>query len=548
MKYWRVNSILFFLFLLGLIIIGRLFDIQILNHQYWKALAQGQQKFFVPLKAERGEIFFNDGTPLAINQKFNLVYAAPNEIKKPEETSQVLSLILHLDEAAVLEKLKRNNFYELIKTKLTEKEISDLKKMNLAGVYLGEETGRFYPFDTLASKVIGFVGKDGKGQYGLEGFYDQILQGEDGFGEKNSVSNLKKGSDIILTLDYNIQFAAEKLLKEEKENSNFEKGEIIVINPQSGKILALAVFPNFDPNKYSEVSDLKIFKNSTIQELFEPGSTFKPITMAAALDQGKISPQTTYIDEGKVQIKGQLIYNYQRRAWGKRTMTEVLEKSINSGAIFAEQQLAHEVFLDYINKFGFFEPTGIELEGEIFSQNKEFKKGYEINFATASFGQGIEITSLQLVRAISVIANGGKLIKPQIVEKIKENDIIREVKQEVQREAVISPKTASQLTAMMVSVVENGYGKPAKIPGYYIAGKTGTAQVPWSSLGFQKKGYSPFTIQSFIGFFPAFNPQFLILVKLNNSKMAASSYSSAPLFKKLAQYIISYKQIPPDYE
>lgn len=548
MKNWRAYFILIFIFLFGAIIIGRLFYIQILNHQYWKALAQGQQKTFVSLKGERGEIFFRDGTPLAINRKFDLVYAAPNEIEKPAETAQILSLILNLDEATISEKLKRDSFYEIIKKKLTEKQVSDLKEVNLAGIYLGQEAGRYYPFGNLASKVIGFLGGDNKGQYGVEGFYEKTLQGEDGFLEKEkgplgylidgSSYELKKGSDITLTLDYNIQFVAEKLLKGGKENLDFEEGEIIVVDPLSGRILALANFPNFDPNQYSETTNLEIFKNSSIQKVFEPGSIFKPITLAASLDQGKITPQTTYIDEGFVKIGGYTISNYGKKTWGERTMTEVLEKSINTGAVFAENQLGHQLFLDYIERFGLFEPSEIDLQGEVFSQNKEFKKGYEVNFVTASFGQGIEITSLQLVRAISAIANAGKLVRPHLVENVE----IR-----LQQPRVISEKTASQLTAMLVSVIENGFAQKAKIPGYYIAGKTGTALVPWSALGIDKRGYSEKTIQSFVGFAPAFDPKFLILVKLQNPRTKDASASAMPIFRELAKYIIDYWQIPPDY-
>jgi len=548
MRIWRINFILIFIFLFGVIIIGRLFYIQILNHQYWRALAQGQQKSFVSLKGERGEIFFRDGRPLAINRNFDLVYATPNEIKKPAETAQILKLVLNLDETTISKKLKRDSFYEIIKKKLTEKEVSDLKKVNLAGIYLGQETGRYYPFGDLASKVIGFLGGDDRGQYGVEGYYEKTLKAEDGFLEKErgplgylidgSSSELKKGSDITLTLNYNIQFVAEKLLKSAEENLDFEEGEIIVINPLSGEILALANFPNFDPNQYSENTNLEIFKNSSIQKCFEPGSIFKPITLAAALDQEKITPQTTYVDKGAVKIGGYTIYNYNKKTWGERTMTEVLEKSINTGAVFVESQLGHQLFLDYIERFGFFKPSEIDLQGEVFSQNKEFKKGYEVNFATASFGQGVGITSIQLARAFSAIANAGKLVKPYIVKNDREN----------LGEQVISPKTASQLTAMLVSVVEQGFAQKAKIPGYYIAGKTGTALVSWSGLGIDKKGYSEKTIQSFVGFAPAFDPKFLILVKLNNPKTKDASASAVPIFRELAEYIINYWQIPSDYE
>jgi cell division protein FtsI/penicillin-binding protein 2 len=487
-----------------------------------------------------------------------LVYVSPDEIKNPEETSGVLAGILNLDKNSILEKIKKDSFYELIKKKITKEELAGLKEANLPGVYLGQESGRYYPFGVFASQVVGFLGGNGKGQYGIEGYYDDILQGKEknqelekgpgGYLTSKESFSFEKGADIVLTLDYNIQFMAEKLLQQAKGNLDIKEGEIIVIDPNSGKILALANFPSFNPNQYSEVSDLEMFQNSSIQKVFEPGSVFKPFTMASALDQGEITPRTTYVDKGFVEVGGHVISNYDGHVWGERTMNEVLERSINTGAVFAEQQLDHSVFLDYIKRFGIFEPTEIDLQGEVCSPNKEFKTGHEINFATASFGQGIEMTSLQLVRAMSVIANGGKLVKPYIVDKISENGKITQTQPQIQNPSVIQKSTASQVALMMVNVVEQGYGKEARIPGYYVAGKTGTAQVAWSALKIDKRGYSGKTIQSFVGFAPALDPQFLILVKLYDPKAKTAEYSAAPIFKELAKYIIDLRQIPPERE
>jgi len=559
MKHWRINSSLILIIIFSAVILGRLIFIQVIKNQYWRALAQGQQKFFLFLQGERGEIFFQDRTNLAINQKSDFVYISPGEIEDLRGVADTLSTILNLDKGSISEKIQKNSFYEVIKKKLSQQELENLKKINLAGVYLGQEEARFYPFGALASQATGFLGGDGNGQYGIEGFYNEILQGKDKmlekemgpagyFGVNESANPFEKGSDIVLTLDYNIQFMAEKLLKKAKEDLEIEEGEIVVINPNSGKILALAIFPTFNPNQYSEVADLEVFQNSSIQKVFEPGSVFKPITMAAALDQGKVTPQTTFVDTGTVKIGKYTISNYDNRIWGKRTMIEVLERSINTGAVFVEQQMGNDIFMDYINRFGFFEPTGIDLQGEVCSSNKEFKTGHEINFATAAFGQGIEMTSLQLVRAISVIANGGKLVKPYIVDKILENGKIVETQPKIQNPSVISQSAASQVTMMMVNVVENGYGKAAGIPGYYIAGKTGTAQISWSALRIKKAGYSDKTVQSFVGFAPALDPQFLILIKLYNPMAKTAEYSAAPIFKEIAKYIIDYWQIPPDHE
>lgn len=555
MVKWRVNLILSFFVIFLTLIIKSLFNIQVTNYQYWKALAQGQHKFFVSLEGERGKIFFKDDLVAATNRNIDLVYLSPLEVKDSEKTAEALHFVLGIPKEKILEKIKKDNSYEILKKDLTPEEVESIKNLNLTGVYLGRESKRFYPYETIASRVIGFLGGDNEGQYGIEGFYNEILRGKKDLLEKEKgprgyfIKGFKKSSqkekDIFLTIDYNIQFTAEKLLEDAKENFDIEKGEIIIADPNSGKILALANFPNFNPNKYSENKNLEIFRNSSIQELFEPGSVFKVITMAAAIDQKKINPQTTYYDNGFVKIGNYIINNYANKVWGERTMTEVLEKSINTGAIFAQKQIGGQVFLDYIDKFGFFSPTKIDLQGEIFSQNKELKKSYEVNLATASFGQGVEVTSIQLIRAFSAIANGGNLIKPFLVEKIIDGEKVIQNNTEIQNSSIISKETSSQLISMMVSVIEKGFSGNGKIPGYYVAGKTGTAQIPYEN----KKGYYPDkTIQSFIGFAPAYDAKFVILVKLYNPKTKTAGYSALPIFKKLSQYLINYWKIPPDYD
>lgn len=534
-KNWRINLVFALFFLFAAILLGRLIYIQVIKGEYYKALSQGLFNVSGDDETERGEIFLRNQEPLAINKNFPFVFATPEKVKDIEKASESLSQILSLDKEVILEVLKKDTLFSPIKYKLNQEEVAALDNLNLDGIFINEERGRYYPQETLASQITGFLNTEKIGQYGLEEYYEGTLGGEN-------------GDDLILTIDYNIQFEAEKLLEQAKKDLNIESGQIIVMDPLSGEILTLANFPTFNPNQYGEAAakgSLDVFQNSATQKVFEPGSVFKAFTMAAALNEGKITPQTKYVDEGKVKIGGYAVYNYDNRVWGERTMTEVLERSINTGAVFAESQLSHDVFSDYVDKFGIFTPTGVDLD-ETYSENREFKKGYEINFATASFGQGVEMTPLQLCRAYSAIANEGKLVKPFIVGKVIEED--QEVKTRPEfSSSIISSKTASQLTAMLVSVVENGYGKAAKIPGYYIAGKTGTAQVSNSALGIQKQGYSEKTVQTFIGFGPAFNPRFLILIKLDNPETKTAEYSAVPIFHTLAKYIIDYLQIPPDY-
>lgn len=553
MRNWRLNLLLILFLGFGVLLLIRLFSLQISKNDFYLALAQGQQNIPEAVLGPRGKIFCHDKknlVPLALNLNSDFCYVIPFKIpqEKREEVAQNLSQILDLDKEQILEKLENESFIKL-KENLSESEVQELRKMESPGVYLGEELLRSYPEKFLASHVIGFLGADQEGKYGIESFYEEILQGKESFqkGERGNFGYIffpeieeVAGKDLILTLDYNIQYQAEKLLQEAKEQLSIEGGQILVMNPETGAILALAEFPNFDPNEYSKWSeDMEIFKSKVVQDLFEPGSVFKPITMAAALNGGKVTPETTYYDTGQVKMPGGTIYNYDNRVWGERTMTEVLEKSINTGAVFVEKKLGHENFLDYIERFGIFEETGIDLANEVFSENKEFKKGYEINFATASFGQGIQMTPIQLARAFAAVANGGKLILPHLVEEPSF------LSGSYESEEVISQETASKLTEMLVSVVENGFAKRAKVPGYYIAGKTGTAEVPFE----HKRGYyQDRTIQTFVGFFPAFNPQFLVLVKLDNPRTKTAEYSAVPLFQKIAKYIIDYSQIPPDYE
>lgn len=551
MKHWRVNLVLVLLLALGIVIGGRLFFVQVVNEGYYKALARGQQSMTTLAKGERGTVYVQDKNgnlyTLASNQKIPFAFISPAEVADHQETATKIAEILQLGQDTILLKLQNpDSLFEPLKKDISETEVRQIRDLNLPGVYIGQEQIRAYPQATLASHVSGFTNRDGEGQYGIEEHYNSLLDGTEGI--KRSVKNpasyflnafSRDGQDIILTIDYNIQSVAESLLEKAEENLGIEGGTIIVMDPSSGEIMALTNTPTFDPNYFAQVSDLKVFQNPAIQQIYEPGSIFKALTMAAALDAQAVTPDTTYIDKGFVQIGKYTITNYDQRVWNQRTMTEVLQFSINTGAIFAERELGHKQFLEYLEKFGIFKPTNIDLAGEVFSRNTEFKKGYEINFATAAFGQGIEMTPLQMIKAFSAIANNGLLVHPFLVQGKQSEE---------SQEQVISPKTASQLTAMLASVVQDGFAKSAQIPGYHIAGKTGTAQIAWSALGIAKSGYSDKTVQSFIGFAPAFDPKFLILVKLDNPQARTAEYSALPIFHDLAKYIIDYYQIPPDFE
>lgn len=413
---------------------------------------------------------------------------------------------------------------------------------------------RFYPEKSLASSVLGFWGFRGKvriGQYGVESFYEPWLSGvvgsNDGLlGKINFADNFfndskfKKGSSLILTIDKNIQFFVEKKLEELVKKWGATGGNVIIQDPKTGAILAMADFPNFDPNKYYDY-DLSYFVNSNIQKRFEPGSSFKTITMAAALDTGAVTPETKYFDSGEVKVGKYTIRNFDLKSNGYQTMTQVLEKSINTGAIYAMRQTSKDKFLEYVKRFRFDKKTDIDLSGEISGDIKNLYTGREINFVTASFGQGISVTPIQLVNAYSAIANGGKLMRPYVVEKIiKPNGKVVEMKPEVVAEP-ISQETAKKLSLMLESVVDHGLFRGIRVNGYKIAAKTGTAQEP--DL---KGGYSGFFIHNLVGFGPVDNPRFTILLKLDRPKgVEVAAASLAEAFGDIVKYLVSYYEIPP---
>lgn len=557
-KDTRTNLIFGLVFLLFLGLGGRLFYLQVLRGEYYQALAERQQEFLKEVELERGEIFLQNRKgelfSLARNKRTKLVFLVPRDIENKEETSQVLSDILALDKEFILSRMvRKESFFEVLKRRLEREEIAKLKKLNLSGVHLQEEIIRYYPQDEFAAHVVGFLGGEGIGQYGIEGYYDgllreerKILRAEKGpegflvFGLEE-IWSPEQNNDIVLTIDYNIQFMAEKLLRENKEIFEFEQGTIIVMNSKTGAILALANNPSFNPNYFYQ-REIKTFKNPAFQKLFEPGSVLKPITMAIALDQGKITPETIFIDKGMIEVEGHKITNFDRRTWGEKSISGILEKSVNTGIVFVREKIDNQLFLDGLEKFGFFKPTGIDLQGEVFSRNKYLRKGRDINLATASFGQGIKITPIQLIRAFGVFANEGRIVNPFLKKRI-----LQEQGQEIEKkdnQQILSSQTAEQVTQMLINTVEDSWLRRAQIPGYFVAGKTGTAQIPLKG----GRGYHPYkTIQSFIGFAPALEPEFVILVKLNNPNTRTAGSSAAPIFQELAKFIINYFQIFPDY-
>lgn len=521
-----------------------LYNLQIENGKYYSARAESQYRLAGLLEPRRGNIYFTDKNrnliPAAINKDYPIIFAVPKEIENLEETAKIISGILSLNDSQVRKVLsKPDDLYEVLLVKAAFAQVEEVKKANLAGVYIENQDFRFYPFESLASQALGFVGASNKddeikGRYGSELYFDKSLGGQPGKIEGEKVTNPIAGENLFLTIDRNIQARAEEILVNLIKDYKAVGGTVIVQEPQTGKILALGNYPSFSPNNYSQYP-IKNFLNPAIEAIYEPGSVFKVITMASGIDSGKITPETSYYDSGSVTINDRTIKNWdleKHGPYGKVTITNVLEYSINTGAVFAQRKIGQDIFYNYLLKFGFGELTGITLPGELKGLLDSLKNNFrDINFATASFGQGVSVTPLQLISAVGAIANDGLLMKPFIIESTKPQVVRR----------VISKEAADQVTAMMVSAVKKAV--IAQIPNYTIAGKTGTAQVP----DFVNGGYTDQVINTYVGFAPASDPKFIILIKIDKPEGAPlAGLTVVPAFRELANFVLNYYNIPPD--
>lgn len=565
MGFFRFGMVAF-----AAVITLKLFVLQVLDHETYKALASGQHEIFKELFPSRGDILIHDLKddvllPIATVQQVAFVYADPRKVEDADRTAEKLGELFEFDDEkidALEDRLKdREDPYEPIARNVKDETLDALIALELPGVLYLREEGRLYPEQGLGGHVVGFVGsgEDGtlSGKYGVEGYFNAELTGTPGFlrserdiagrliaiGER-SIEPAVDGSDVVLTLDRTIQYYACSKLREAVEKHGADGGSVVVIEPQTGKILAMCGAPDFEPSAYNEVASIDTFNNQAIFSAYEPGSIFKTVTIAAALDAGAITPTTTFEDTGSVMVDGwpKPIGNAEGKVYGVASMTRALEESINTGMVFAMRQAGMDAFVGYVKNFGFGVRTGIELETEAAGNISSLDLGQEVYAATASFGQGITVTPLQMAAAYAAIANDGVLMRPYVVEEVIGPDGTSEgrLPQEVRR--VVQAKTARLLGAMLVSVVENGHGKRAGVPGYYIGGKTGTAQVA------EGAGYSSDkTIGSFAGFGPVNSPRFAMSVRIDNPKdVKWAESTAAPLFGDIASFLLQYFEVPPE--
>lgn len=562
---------LVFLLLAGWIIV-RLFILQVMQHDYYTLFALNTHEISEKLYPRRGEIYFQDSRtkmvyPAAVNKDFYLVYAVPEEVVKAKQVETTVATVMTIlsisdeeQKKSFLQKLsKGDDPYEPIAKKVPEDTVMELRRAELAGIYATPQRYRYYPEEHLAGPVLGFVkteeGGTMIGQYGLEGYWDKKIAGKGGFvsGERGALGGWitlanrtflepEDGLSLVLTIDRALEYKACETLRRGLVDYKAKSASLIMMDPGSGAILAMCSLPDFNPNNYSHVEDVAAFNNTSVFTPYEPGSVFKPITMAAGLDMGLITPETTYTDPCERTINGRPIRNADLRCYGKQTMTNVLEKSINTGVVFVQEKMGNERFKEYIERFGFGQKTGVTLNAEVAGDISSLNNKGHIFGATASYGQGIAVTPLQLAVAYSAIANDGKLPKPYIVEELRyANGKVEKTLPET-TEQVIAPRSAKLLSGMLTSVVENSY-RAARVPGYYVAGKTGTAQIA------EKGGYSATrTNHTFVGFAPADAPRFVLVVKYEEPAYRPewrwAESTTAPVFKEVMQFALDYYGVP----
>ncbi len=555
------------------IIIARLFFLMVLEHGFYTALAANTHESSSTLLPKRGQIFLSDartGTPypIALNDDVYTLYADTREIKTEEMARQVLdgldkqfTFAPERRETITKQLNKRTDPYEPIEQRLDQRKMETIKALDLPGIYFVREPHRNYPEGNLAATVIGFVGKDDKGnalgRYGIEGYWQKNLAGSGGFIEglrsasgswiesnKGLLKPAEDGADLVLTIDRTIQFKACERLRQGMIDYKATSASLVIMEPKSGAILAMCSLPDFNPNEYNKVTDANIFNNSAIFTPYEPGSIFKPITMAAALNEGAVTPNTPFFDTGRRDgICQHPIQNAGNKAFGDQTMTGVIQNSINTGMVHVVESLGKQKFLQYVKRFGFGVETGIELDTEVsgtidsLTQNKGNK--LDCYTATASFGQGLTVTPLQAATAFSVIANGGTLMKPYIIKEKQFADGHIEVTKPKPIGTVLNRKAAGQIGNILVATVDKGYSGRARVTGYQVAGKSGTAEIAGPG------GYTKTYNHSFIGFAPAQDPKYVMIVKYEKPEPAYAESTAAPVFGDLSKFLLEYFQVPP---
>lgn len=551
----RIRIVLLVVIIAFIVIIGKVFYIEVIDYGKLNTLANGVWSRNLPIEADRGKIYTVDGEVVAGNLTTTSLVFIPNQIKNKEVVASKISEILGVDKSKIEEHLYKRSMMERVhpEGRRLSYEIADkIEALHFEGVYLLKESKRYYPHDEMLSHVLGYVGIDNQGLSGLELQYDKILTGE--YGSIQYFSDAKgntldrssvyvepeDGLDIYLTVNYDIQSAVERELDNVVLKYNPDGAWAIVMDPNTGEILGMSSRPNFNPNSYQDYSIETINRNMAIWASYEPGSTFKILTLSAALNENKVDLiKDTFYDGGSVNVDGARIKCWKAGGHGSETFLEVVQNSCNPGFVELGRRLGVNLLFDYIDKFGYGKKTGIDLNGEATGILFPLSKVGPVELATTSFGQGVSVTALQQVVAVSAAVNGGTLYKPYIVKRIVEHEtgqIIEERKPVIVRDSIVSEETSETVRMALESVVSLGTGRNAYIDGYRVGGKTGTAQKVNNGV-YMKGNY----IVSFIGFLPSNDPKAVVYLAIDNPK-GITQYGgtvSAPVVRNIMEDVIS---------
>jgi cell division protein FtsI/penicillin-binding protein 2 len=541
---------------------------QIVQHGQLAMQAQAQYREVVQLPAARGAIFDRNLTQLVVNTTVYSAFVSPDQVPSGwrDQVAAALVSIVGADQTKVMTTLESGAKFAYISPRRFSKDKADkLTALKLPGVGLEPETQRSYlpgisAGTTLASNLLGFVNYNGDGQYGLEAYYQKVLAGTAGYiSSYRDLANREivlgshthqdpvNGSDLVLSLDANIQYAAEQALADGVKKYNAESGSVLIMDPTTGGIVASADYPSYNANDFAQ-TDTALFKDNVSSYVYEPGSVMKVATLAGAINSGAITPSTVINDPGYLNVGGYRIYDWDRKNHGNITYTYVLQDSLNVGAMKAMQAEGHDAFYNYLQGFGLTRPSGIDVAGETTVPPPAAASMADAQYATASFGQGIDVNMVQMLAAVNVIANGGKYAPPHVVDRVGTS--INPLLLQPQRQ-VISPSAAAQMTAMMENVVQHGSGYTSRVKGFELdqTGKTGTAQIPVNGQ------YTQDVWSSFVGFLPAQHPRFTMLVVIRKPHAAGSDrdwtlndgyITAGPIWQKIAQAMVIDWHITPD--
>lgn len=549
----RLTSLFLFFMILFVALISRAMQLQVLSGEALKKMAKRQHTRSVQLQPERGIIFDRNGEKLAVTVMADSVCADPSKIENHSEAAEKMSSILMMDKNAIMKKLSGGKHFSWIARKISPDQASAVEQLDIEGVFLIKEPKRFYPNGELAGSLLGNVGLDSNGLDGLELKYDKYLKGSseqliwarDAKGNKLYPRTEKAGAakkehhNLVLTIDSRIQYLVESKLKEAVRSKSAKGGFAIVMDPRTGEVLALANEPGYNPNTSKDTPDKG--KNKAVADCFDPGSTFKPFLAAGALEAGAVRMDSRFhCENGQYRVADRVIHEANKQRHGVLAVRDIIKYSSNIGCVKMSEKLGREKFYQYITQFGFGARTGIELPGESSGLLRSVKQWSRVDAATIAFGQGVSVTAIQLITALSSIANDGMLMKPYVVKGLvdKDGNMVQQMNPTPVRR-VVSPDTAKKVTAMMTGVVgdPDGTGKRARIVNVAVAGKTGTSQ----KFDFRRHVYSSERVRtSFMGFFPAENPQVAMLVILDEPQVDKwGGVAAAPVFKDIGEQILT---------